>query len=85
MPYFVGLDASKRTTKICVMDPAGAVVKEGVTASEPKEIVAFLRGERRRYVTVGLESWSLAPTLHAGLSKAGLPAVMIEALHAHHM
>jgi hypothetical protein len=29
MPYFVGLDASKRATQICVIDESGAVVSEG--------------------------------------------------------
>ena len=69
MSYFVGLDASKRTTSICVMDQAGDIVKEGVVATEPKAIVAFLRGEGRRYARVGMEVWSLASWLYAGLAK----------------
>jgi transposase len=83
MPYFVGLDASKRTTHICVIDRDGAVVDEGVVETSPKAIASFLRGQRRRYVRVGMEAWSIAAWLYDGLSKAGLPIVSIEARSAH--
>ncbi len=82
MPSFVGLDASKRTTSICVIDKSGEVVKEGVVETEPKAIIAFLRGEGRRYSRVGMEAWSMSPWLYAGLAKAGLPIICIEAWHA---
>ncbi|MGH7024169.1 MAG: IS110 family transposase [Caulobacteraceae bacterium] len=82
MPYFVGLDASKRTTKICVLDGEGNVAKEGVVDSDPKAIVAFLRVEGRRYARVGMESWSLAPWLYVGLARAGLPIICIETRHS---
>ena len=49
MPYFVGLDASKRATQICVIDESGAVVSEGVVPTEPKAFNNFLRGAGRRY------------------------------------
>ncbi len=83
MPYFVGLDASKKTTHICVIDRDGAVVDEGVVETSPKAIATFLRGQRRRYVRVGMEAWSIAAWLYDGLSKAGLPIVSIEARSAH--
>ena len=83
MPCYVGLDASKRTTKICVVDERGVVVREGSVESDPKAIVGFLRGEGRRYRRVGMESWSLASWLYAGLARAGLPIICIEAQHAH--
>ena len=82
MPCYVGLDASKRSTKICVLDAEGTILKEGAVASEPKAIVGFLRGEGRRYARVGMEAWSLAPWLYAGLARAGLPIICIEARHA---
>lgn len=53
MAYYVGLDASKHTTSICVIDEQGSIVREGVVASEPKAIVGFLRGEGWRYKRVG--------------------------------
>lgn len=83
MPYFVGLDVAKRTTKICVIDADGVIVSEGTVETEPKAIVQFLRGEGRRYVRIGLEAWSLSPWLFDGLSKARLPVVCVEVQHAH--
>lgn len=83
MPCFVGLDASKNTTHICVLDENGRTLEEGFTESDPKTIVAFLRGKHRRYARIGLEAWSLASWLYAGLAKAGLPIIVIEAFHAH--
>lgn len=70
MPYFVGLDASKATTNICVMDAKGAIVREGKVETTPKAIVAFLRGDGRRYARVGMELWTLAPWLYQGLARA---------------
>jgi transposase len=83
MPYFVGLDASKETTHICVMDRDGAVVETGVVETAAKTIAGFLRGQRRRYVRVGAEAWAISSWLHEGLAKAGLPIVLIDARHAH--
>lgn len=85
MPCYVGLDASKTSTHICVLDDAGQTLDEGFTDSDPKAIIAFLRGKRRRYTRIGMEAWSLASWLHAGLAKAGLPIIVIEAFHAHGM
>ena len=83
MPHFVGLDASKATTSICIVDEEGRTVREGVVPTEPKAIVGYLRGERRRYRRVGLESMSMASWLYEGLARAGLPVICIEARHAH--
>ena len=85
MPCYVGLDASKHATHICVLDENGRTIDSGVTESDPKAIVAFLRGKRRRYARIGMEAWSLASWLYAGLAKVGLPVVIIEAFHAHGM
>jgi transposase len=81
--HFVGLDASKRTTSICVLDGDGNVVKEGTVETNPSMIADYLRGQRRRYRRIGLESTGFAPWLYEGLAKAGLPIVCIEARHAH--
>lgn len=83
MPYFVGLDASKTSTSICVVDRDGTVIQEAVVETSPKAIVGFLRGERRRYIRVGMEAWSMASWLYEGLAKAGLPIVVIETRSAH--
>jgi transposase len=83
MPCFVGLDASKKTTHICVMERDGAVVREGVVETTPQAIIGFLRGEGRRSVRVGLETWGMAQWLYEGLAKARLPVICIGAREAH--
>jgi transposase len=83
MAHFVGLDASKKTTSVCVVDGDGNVIQEGTVGTDPAAIAAYLRGERRRYRRIGLESIEFAPWLYEGLAKAGLPIICIEARHAH--
>lgn len=83
MPHFAGLDIGKRSTSICVLDKSGVVVCEGEVATEPAAIIAFLRGKHRRYARVGFETVSVGPWLYERLAKAGLPAICIDARHAH--
>jgi transposase len=83
MTHFVGLDVSKATTSICVIDREGKVVREATVETAPAAIVGCLRGERRRYRRIGLEATSFAPWLYEGIAKAGLPIICIEARHAH--
>lgn len=85
MPCYVGLDVSLKTTNVCVLDAEGTVLKEGKAASEPADIAAFLRGERRRYKRVILEAGSLSRWLYEGLTQAGLPAIVVETRHAHNI
>jgi transposase len=83
MPHYVGLDASKATTSICILDDAGNIVREGVVGTEPQAIIGFLRGNRLRYRRVGVEAVSFTPWLFEGLAKAALPVICIENRHAH--
>ncbi len=85
MPCYVGLDASKKWTSVCVINRDGHIVKEGRVETAPAAIIAFLRGERIRYARVGIEMWSLAVWLYEGLAGAGLPVICIEAAHAHNV
>jgi transposase len=83
MPHYVGLDVSKNVTAICVLDAAGATVEERVVPTEPQAIADCLRGKRRRYRHVGLESGAIATWLQGELLKKKLPAVLIETRQAH--
>jgi len=85
MPHYVGLDASKATTSICILSSEGEIVREGVVETDPKAIIAFLRGEGRRYKRIGIEPMSFTPWLFDGLAKAGLPVIPIEAQYAHRL
>jgi hypothetical protein len=42
MEQFVGLDVSLRTTAICIVDRAGKIEREGMVASDPAAIAAFV-------------------------------------------
>jgi transposase len=83
MTHFVGLDASKATTSICILDQRGEKVREGVVATEPKAIIGYLRGEGRRYRRIGIEAMAITPWIYEALAKAGLPIICIENRHAH--
>jgi transposase len=69
-------------THICVLDHEGAVVKAAAVPTEPKAIVAFLRGEGRRYRRIGVEAGALGAWLYEALTKLGLPLICIETVHA---
>ena len=43
MERYVGLDVSLKQTSICVVNPTGAVMQEGVVDSDPEAIAAFVR------------------------------------------
>ncbi len=83
MPHYAGLDVSKKTTSICVLDKNGAIVLEGVVASDPTAIADFVRGRGWRCRRIGIEAGALASWLCEGLARAGLPIICIEARHAH--
>ncbi|MDE2494011.1 MAG: IS110 family transposase, partial [Alphaproteobacteria bacterium] len=64
MKYFAGLDVSLEETAICVVDEAGAIIRETRAASEPDGLAAALRGLDLQLERVGLEACSLTAWLH---------------------
>ncbi len=83
MPCYVGLDASKRLTSVCVLRSNGETVREGDIPTSPKAIVGFLRGDRLRFARVGIEAGSVGSWLGPALIRAGLPVTQIETRRAH--
>ena len=43
MEQYVGLDVSLTMTAICIVDRTGKIEREGVVASDPEAIAAFVR------------------------------------------
>jgi transposase len=80
--YFAGLDVSLEETAICIVDDAGRIVREARAASEPDALLAFFKALGMTMERVGLEACSLTAWLHQELSKAGMPAICIEARQA---
>jgi transposase len=82
MEYVAGLDVSLEETAICIVDEGGRIVREARVVSEPEALVAFFGACGLAMHRIGLEACSLTAWLHAGLTKAGLPAICIEARQA---
>ena len=82
MKHFAGLDVSLEETAICMVDEAGAMVREARVPSEPEALVAFFQGSGLVLERIGLEACSLSAWLHESLVAAGLPAVCIETRRA---
>jgi transposase len=82
MAHFVGLDVSLKTTAICVVDDAGKVVREGMVASDPEAIAAFIASYAPEVSRIGLETGPTATWLWTELDRLGLPVICIDARHA---
>ncbi len=81
MEHYAGIDVSLKDSSVCVVDAAGRIVREAKVASEPEALVAWFRGLGLEVTLVGLEAGPLSQWLLAGLSEAGLEAVLLETRH----
>ncbi len=81
MGYFAGWDVSLEECAICIVDGAGQIVREA-RAQASRRLVAFFGSCGLAMERIELEACSLSAWLHEGLTRAGLPAVCIEARRA---
>lgn len=79
----VGLDVAKERTQVCAVDGEGRVVFEGKTATDPDALARLLARRAPGAERIGLEMGAMASWLWHGLKAHGLPAVCIDARHAH--
>ncbi len=82
MEHYVGLDVSLKLTAICIVDRTGKIEREGVVASDPESIAAFVKSHAPHVARVGLETGATSTWLWTELSKLGLPVICIDARHA---
>jgi transposase len=82
VPHYVGLDVSLKLTAICVVDRTGKIVREGVVASDPQLIAAFVKSHAPHVARVGLETGATSTWLWTELNKMGLPVICVDAQHA---
>jgi transposase len=82
MEHYVGLDVSLKQTSICVVNETGSVLREGVVASAPEAIAAFVRSKAPDVVRIGLETGPTTTWLWTELKRLGLPVICIDARHA---
>ena len=81
MEHFAGIDVSLEMSSVCVVDATGRIVREAKVASEPEALAGFFAGLGVAVTRIGLEAGPLSQWLHAGLSEAGLEAVLLETRH----
>ena len=82
-PVYVGLDVSLKETSICVLDDEGRTVWEGSVASEPTVIFGAIDAVAAYPERVALETGPTASWLWRELTSLGLPAICLDARHAH--
>src|SRR3989475_6211592 len=82
MEHYVGLDVSLKVTAICIVDQTGKIEREGVVASDPETIAAFVKSHAPHVARVGLETGATSTWLWTELNKMGLPVICIDARHA---
>ena len=82
MEHYVGLDVSLKLTAICIVDRTGKIEREGVVASDPETIAAFIKSHAPHVARVGLETGATSTWLWTKLNKMGLPVICIDARHA---
>ena len=78
MEHYAGIDVSLERASVCVVDATGKIVREAKVASEPEALVVFFRQLGVPVTRVGLEAGPLSRWLHAGLTRAGFEAVLLE-------
>jgi transposase len=82
MEHYVGLDVSLKLTAICIVDQTGRIEREGVVASNPEAIAAFIKSHAPHVARIGLETGATSTWLWTELNKMGLPVICIDARHA---
>jgi transposase len=81
MDHYAGIDVSLERSSVCVVDATGRIIRETKVASEPEALVRFFRELGLPLARVGPEAGPLSQWLHAGLTGAGLEAVLLETRH----
>jgi transposase len=81
MGYFAGIDVSLDSSRVCVVDGAGKVVREAKVASEPDALVAWFCRLDLAIERIGMEAGPLSQWLHAGIREKGLAIELLETRH----
>ena len=82
MACCIGLDVSDKSTHLCVVDEAGAIIWRGVCATDPETIAQTVARHGGDVARVVLETGALSAFLYHGLLERGVPATCICARHA---
>ncbi|MEM1300493.1 MAG: IS110 family transposase [Pseudomonadota bacterium] len=83
MKFYAGLDVAVETTALCLVDQTGEIVCEATIATDPEEIWAYLSETGLVFERIGFEAGPCSSWLYKRLTEYDLPAVCIDARHAH--
>ena len=81
MEHYVGLDVSLKLTAICIVDQTGKIEREGVVASDPEIITAFIKSHAPMSQGSGLKGIrrlakpEAGPKRHVHTSRASVTSV----------
>jgi transposase len=81
MEHYAGIDVSLESASVCVVDQAGAIVREAKVASEPDALIGWFSGLGFPLTRIGLEAGPLSQWLFAAMAKAGLAVELLETRH----
>jgi transposase len=81
MEHYAGIDVSLESASLCVVDATGRIVREAKVASEPEDLIGWLRGLGLVVTRIGLEAGPLSQWLYAGMGDAGLAIELLETRH----
>jgi transposase len=79
--HYAAIAVSLELSSVCVVDGTGKIIRETKVASEPEALAALFNDTGLEFTRIGLEAGPLSQWLHAGLTAAGLPAILIETRH----
>ena len=81
MEHYAGLDVSLELSSVCILDAQGRIICETKVPSDPDDLVRYFRSLEQPITRIALEAGPLSQWIHAGLSAAGLEAVLLETRH----
>ncbi len=81
MEHYAGIDVSLEQSSVCVVDATGRIVREAKVASEPEDLIAWLRELGLDLTRVGLEAGPLSQWLYAAMRADGLAVELLETRH----
>lgn len=81
MEHYAGIDVSLEQSSVCVVDATGRIVREAKVASEPEDLIGWLRGLGLDLARIGLEAGPLSQWLYAAMRADGLAVELLETRH----
>ena len=79
MSHYVGLDVSKESIFLCILDENGKIVKEDDIPNDPQVLDYYLKGTGVEIKLIGLESGSYTHWITESLQEKSYSVTVMEA------